>query len=60
MSELKNDEKIRSFIPLYRCPKCYEIFSRNNGYFKSSIVRGYPNEDSDIGKCPECGYMGLL
>lgn len=59
---MSESEKIKEmpFIRLYKCPKCSEIFSLTNGRVKSTIVRGYPDEDSDIAKCPECGHMGVL
>lgn len=51
---------IMAFIRLYKCPICSEIFSLNDRFVKSTILRGYPTEDNDVAKCPEYGYQGLL
>lgn len=58
MTEIVND--VEKFIRLYKCPKCSEIFSLNNRFVKSTIVRGYPDIGDDVANCPECGYRGLL
>lgn len=51
---------IQAFIRLYKCPNCSEIFSLDDRFVKSTILRGYPDEDKDVAKCPECDYLGLL
>ena len=59
MSESERTKEL-PFIRLYKCPKCSEIFSLDSRFVKSTIVRGYPDDDKDVAKCPECGYVGLL
>jgi DNA-directed RNA polymerase subunit RPC12/RpoP len=55
----KSDE-IKPFIRLYKCPKCSNIFSLDERFIKSTIIRGYPDKDKDVAKCSDCGYMGLI